>query len=95
MFAALLALLELLTLPELHERAAENGWTGLVPAKSDPAAAVPRHVLESHCLQPSPFFVGSYPSLNGRAVETAADERGQGRWNGAPRCVPSFAKPGG
>ena len=23
-----------------------------------------------------------------------ANERGQGRWNGAPRCVPSFATPG-
>lgn len=60
--------------PNLHERAAAEDWTVVVPAWP-PEAPLARDVLESHLLQPSPYFLGAFVTINGRAIEMSDDER--------------------
>lgn len=62
--------------PTLHERAAAEDWTVVVPAQwPQSGAGLTRDVLESHLLQPSPYFLGSFVTVNGRSVEMSDDER--------------------
>ena len=61
--------------PNLHERAAAEDWTVVVPAQWPQGASLARDVLESHLLQPSPYFLGAFVTINGRTVEMSDDER--------------------
>lgn len=61
--------------PNLHERAAARDWTVVVPAQWPQGAPLARDVLESHLLQPSPYFLGAFITINGRSVEMSDDER--------------------
>lgn len=61
--------------PNLHDRAAAEDWTIVVPAQWPQGAPLARHVLESHVLQPSPYFLSAYVTINGRTIEMSDDER--------------------